>query len=99
MLCLFFSDPVPLPVPIWDARDIQVTDFGKIIKNMKKLPSYDNDMPEGSCAVVGFTINYRKPLQGIKKKDRDDDMPEELASISYNLRWAILLALPSDKPT
>jgi hypothetical protein len=68
-------------VPIYDCRDVQ-DNFDHILANLKDVPRYNNDLPSGSCVVVGYTANT------FTKKDAD--MP----SVAFNIHWVILLALP-----
>lgn len=74
-------------MPIYDARGVEVTDFGKIIKHMKKLPLYDDDIPEGGYAVPGFTVKADSPRKGTN----------EPPQISYNIQWVILLSIPRNR--
>ena len=68
-------------VPIYDCRDVRDS-FEHILANLKDIPRYNEDLPSGSCAVLGYTINT------FTKKDVD--MP----SVAFNIHWVILLALP-----
>ena len=71
-------------VPIYDARKAG-SNFVDVLSNLKKLPHYPRDLPSASCAVVGYTVNTFN-------KDTDDMM-----HASFNVHWAMLLALPSLK--
>jgi hypothetical protein len=68
-------------VPIYDARNAD-SNFVDVLSNLKKLPRYSRDIPAGSCAVMGYTVNtFNKP---------GDDLPH----ISLNAHWVMLLSLP-----
>lgn len=68
-------------VPIYDARKADPV-FANVLSTLKNLPRYSGDIPQGSCAVVAYTINTFQ-------KEGD-----ELISSSFNVHWAMLLALP-----
>jgi hypothetical protein len=68
-------------VPIYDCRDIRDS-FEHVLANLKDIPRYNEDLPSGSCTVLGYTVNT------FTKKDVD--MP----SVAFNIHWVVLLGLP-----
>jgi hypothetical protein len=66
-------------VPIYDARNAE-GDFIKALKSMNSLPKLDTEIPGGSCAIVGYTINTF-----VKKRD-------VTKSLSFNIHWAMRIS-------
>jgi hypothetical protein len=65
-------------VPIYDGRNVK-EQFAKVLTNFTNLPSLGEDIPYGSVAVVGYTINTFTR--------RNDDM----ISLSFNVHWVMIL--------
>ena len=77
-LNLDFNIDVFSLVPIYDGRNVKEP-FAKVLTNFTNLPSMTEDIPCGSVAVVGYTINTFTR--------RNDDM----TSLSFNVHWVMLL--------
>jgi hypothetical protein len=60
--------------------------FNKMIPNLlidpTLLPRFRGEVPPGSCAVVGYTVNTFK---------KNDDL---LKSVSFNIHFVIVLGTP-----
>ena len=68
-------------MPIYDTRQADGK-FADVLAGINKLPRYSGDLPTGSCAVVCYTVNtFAKP-------------DGEMTSVSFNVHWIMLLALP-----
>ncbi len=68
-------------VPIYDARQAG-SKFTDVLAGINRLPRYGGDLPEGSSAVVSYTVSTF-----MKAGD-------EISSVSFNVHWIMLLALP-----
>jgi hypothetical protein len=72
-------------VPIYDARRVRTDDFSEVLDQINEVPHLAADVPEGTCAVVAYTVNtYVK---------RDDTMK----TVSLNIRWLMAMGVPGDK--
>lgn len=65
-------------VPIYDARHA-VGSFSEVVKNLHKLPRYPKEVPPGSCAIVGYTINTWGRQDG------------GMINVSFNVQWVMVL--------
>ena len=77
-----------LSVPVWNAVGDKTFGFNDMIPKLlfdpKLLPRQCGEIPSGSCAVVGYTVNtFKKPNDTLK-------------SVSFNVQFAIVLGTPSD---
>lgn len=71
-------------MPVYDAR-AETRSFVSVISNLKDLGPYGREIPADSCAVVGYTANTWTRNDG------------GLKNVSFNIRWAMLLATPGRK--
>ena len=69
-------------VPIYNACYFN-HDFTTALKRLDRLVRFSEDIPTGSCAVVGYTINTFT---------RADD---SIKSVSFNIQWAMILGMPN----
>jgi len=65
-----------LSVPIYDARN--ETNFLDMLSDCDRMDRYNRDLPSGSVAAVGYTVNtWGTPV-----------------NVSFNVKWVMLLGLP-----
>jgi hypothetical protein len=87
MRLIYLNIFIPLilsTVPIYDARKVRTDDFSEVLDRINEVPRLATDVPEGTCAVVAYTVNtYVK---------RDDTMK----TVSLNIRWLMAMGLPGD---
>jgi len=71
-------------VPVYDARKFNFEYTAYNLSNLDKfLDHYNDKIPYGSFAVVGYTLSIYKSKAG-------------KSSLSCNIQWVILLGCPED---
>jgi len=65
-----------LSVPIYDARN--ETNFLEMLSDCDRMDRYNRDLPSGSVAVVGYTVNTWGTA----------------VNVCFNVKWVMLLGIP-----
>jgi hypothetical protein len=68
-------------VPIYDARK-QTGNFYALLADLDRLKRFPVEIPPRSCAVVAYTVNTWGR--------------ENPVNVSFNIRWAMVLGVPSE---
>ncbi|KZP23243.1 hypothetical protein FIBSPDRAFT_952300 [Athelia psychrophila] len=68
-------------VPVLDARGTRFNTTTNLVRLDKILPSFNKEIPDGSCAWVGYTMNKYSGQKGV--------------SVSFNLLWVVVLGIPN----
>ncbi|KZP15577.1 hypothetical protein FIBSPDRAFT_958743 [Athelia psychrophila] len=69
------------PVPILDARGSRFNTNTNLPILDKVLPAFKKDIPDGSCAWIGYTANRYTAQKGV--------------GLSFNLLWVVVLGTPN----
>lgn len=67
-------------VPLLDARRTRFNMGDNLTRLDTILPSFLQEVPEGSCTWIGYTVNKYSTAKG--------------ANINFNLMWAVILGTP-----
>ncbi|KZP22489.1 hypothetical protein FIBSPDRAFT_890371 [Athelia psychrophila] len=67
-------------VPVLDARGTRFNTSSSLARLDKILPPFRQEVPDGSCAWIGYTVNRYAAQKGI--------------SVSFNLLWVVVLGIP-----
>lgn len=67
-------------VPVLDARGTRFNTNTNLAKLDDILPSFDKEIPDGSCAWVGYTANRYTAQKGV--------------GLSFNLLWVVVIGTP-----
>lgn len=70
-----------ISVPVLDARGTRFNTNTNLARLDKLLPPFRQEIPDGSCAWVGYTCNKYTAQKGI--------------SVGFNLLWVVVLGTPS----
>jgi hypothetical protein len=68
-------------VPIYDARELDTDKIEDVLLALASLHQFEDDVPTGSCAVVGHTITTY-----IKK--------DKTTQVSFNIHWVAVIGTP-----
>ncbi|KAF7981761.1 hypothetical protein HWV62_31823 [Athelia sp. TMB] len=67
-------------VPVLDGRSIRFNFKDDLMKLDKLLPPFNAEVPEGSCAWIGYSVNKYTTTKG--------------THINFNLLWVVVLGIP-----